>query len=115
MAAPPTSSFVWPSSGQFVEAIQNPKLAFRSQELRECQPATDRFGMPLVASGNFAYAFKLRNTNGKPTGVRCFRGLIQDRDKRYSFIDRHLDAHPNMWLTSFEFDVEGILVGGRRY
>jgi Metal binding domain of Ada len=106
----------WPSSRDFVEAVQNPRLAFRSSELQDCEPAIDKFGMPLVASGNFAYAFKLRDpANTRATGVRCFRGFIPDRDKRYSAIDRHLDAHANSYLTSFEFDAEGILVTGRRY
>src|SRR4029077_6055767 len=35
--------------------------------------------------------------------------------KRYSLIDRHLDGHPSPFLASFEFDPDGILVGGRRY
>jgi hypothetical protein len=112
----PSTSIIWPSSRDFVEAIQNPKSAFRNPELRECQPALDRFGMPLVASGNFAYAFKLRDTvTGKATGVRCFRGFIPDRDKRYSLIDVHLNAHPNNALTSFDFEAEGITIGGRKY
>lgn len=111
-----TTTLIWPSSHDFVEAIQNPRFAFRDAELRDCEPAIDRFGMPLVAAGNFAYAFKLRDsTNQKATGVRCFRGFIPDRDKRYSLIDSHLNAHPNPHLTSFEFDPDGILVGGRRY
>jgi len=35
--------------------------------------------------------------------------------RQYSLIDTHLNAHPNLHLTSFEFDPDGILVGGRRY
>lgn len=107
---------VWPSSREFVEAVQNPRTAFVNPELRDCQPALDRFGIPLVASGNFAYAFKLRdNGSGEATGVRCFRGFIPDRDKRYSLIDRHLDAHPNTSLASFDFEPEGIVVAGHKY
>jgi len=111
-----TTTLTWPSSHDFVEAIQNPRLAFRDTELRDCEPAIDRFGMPVVAAGNFAYAFKLRDsTNKRATGVRCFRGFIPDRDRRYSLIDAHLNAHPNPHLTDFEFDPDGILVGGQRY
>jgi hypothetical protein len=114
--SPTSQSPAWPSSHDFVEAIQNPRFAFRDADLRECEPATDRFGLPIVASGNFAYAFKLRDlTNGRATGVRCFRGFISDRDRRYSLIDKYLDTNPNSNLTNFEFDPEGILVAGRRY
>jgi hypothetical protein len=91
-------------------------MAFNNPELRDSQPALDRFGMPLVASGNFAYAFKLRDTNSqKATGVRCFRGFIPDRDKRYSLIDLHLNAHPTPPLSDFDFEPEGITVAGRKY
>jgi hypothetical protein len=106
----------WPSSHDFVEAIQNPRLAFRNPELQRCQPALDRFGLPLVASGNFAYAFKLREAaNQRAVGVRCFRALIPDRDRRYELIDRHLRSTPAPALASFVFEPEGILVGGRRF
>jgi hypothetical protein len=84
--------------------------------LRSCEPALDRFGIPLVASGNFAYAFKLRDkAAGKVTGVRCFRGLIADRAQRYALISRHLASHANASLARFEFDPEGILIGGARF
>jgi hypothetical protein len=110
------ASLAWPSSRDFVEAVQNPRLAFRNPELQRCQPALDRFGLPLVASGNFAYAFKLREAaDQRAVAVRCFRGLVPDRDKRYELIDRHLRAHRESVLASFVFDAEGILVSGRRY
>ncbi len=110
-AAPP-----WPSSHEFVEAIQNPQLAFTNPDLQRCQPALDRFGIPLVASGNFAYAFKLREAaDQRAVAIRCFRGLIADRDQRYELIDRHLRAHREPALASFVFDADGIMVGGRRF
>src|SRR5579872_4400142 len=109
-------TMVWPSSHDFVEAIQNPHLSFRNPELRGLDPSLDRLGMPLVASGNFAYAFKLRNPSSGPAiGIRCFRGYIPDRDNRYAVISRHLTAHRVPCLTDFRFDQEGILVAGRRY
>jgi hypothetical protein len=112
----PGLSVTWPSSRDFSEAIQNPRTAFSNPELRDYQPALDRFGMPLVASGNFAYAFKLRDlTSKKSTGVRCFRGFLPDRDKRYSLIDLHLNAHPTPALSDFDFEPEGISVAGRKY
>jgi hypothetical protein len=84
--------------------------------LQRCQPAQDRFGLPLVASGNFAYAFKLRDPSSqRAVAVRCFRAMIPDRDQRYELIDRHLRTHRESSLASFVFDPEGILVGGRRF
>jgi hypothetical protein len=96
----------------------NPKPAHRISEPRiaRCEPALDRLGLPVVMSGNFASVFKLLDSGtGRATGVRCFRGYIPDRDKRYTCIDDHLDKNQNQHLTSFEFDLEGIMVGGRWY
>lgn len=116
MATVRTPTPPWPSSHEFVEAMQNPRLAFRNPELQRCLPAQDRFGLPLVASGNFAYAFKLRDpATQRAVAVRCFRAMIPDRDQRYELMDRHLRSHREASLASFVFDHEGILVGGRRY
>jgi hypothetical protein len=116
MSGPRQAGVAWPSSHEFVEAMQNPRLAFRSPELQRSQPALDRFGIPLVASGNFAYAFKLREGAGqRAVAIRCFRGLIADRDKRYELIDQHLRNHREAALASFVFDAQGVLVRGQRF
>jgi len=110
MAAAP-----WPASRDFVEAIQNPALAFVDPELKALTPAIDRLGMPLVASGQFAYVFKLNSANGGAQAVRCFRGFLGDREQRYQAIDDHLNKVSIPSLAGFEYDPQGILVVGRRY
>lgn len=111
MAATP-----WPTSRDFVEAIQNPAISFADLELKATAPATDRFGMPLVTSGQFAYVFKLKDTNGAGAqAVRCFRGFLGDREQRYQAIDDHLDKVSIPALASFEYDPQGITVLGRKY
>ena len=78
----------WPASRDFVEAIQNPKICFSNAELRSLGPALDKWGMPVVTSGQFAYVFKLNNPNGgRAQAIRCFRGLVGDREKRYEKIN----------------------------
>jgi hypothetical protein len=84
--------------------------------LRKTLPAVDRLGMPLVTSGQFAYVYKLKSTNG--TGdfaVRCFRGYLGDRDQRYRAIQDHLRNAPVSYLSEFTYAPEGILVGGQRF
>jgi len=82
----------WPTSGEFVEAIQNPAISFVDPELKATAPATDRLGLPLVTSGQFAYVFKLNGADGAGAqAVRCFRGFLGDREQRYQAIDHHLD------------------------
>ncbi|PYS90868.1 MAG: hypothetical protein DMF64_13765 [Acidobacteria bacterium] len=104
----------WPSARLFTEAVQCPAVAFAHFELRDTIPAVDRLGMPLVTSGQFAYVYKLRSGRGV-YAVRCFRGHLGDRERRYELIDAHLRTHPVPDFARFAYDVHGILVSGRRY
>jgi len=106
----------WPSARYFTEAVQCPSICFAHPHLRKTLPAVDRLGMPLVTSGQFAYVYKLKSSNG--TGdfaVRCFRGYLGDRDQRYRAIQEHLRNSPVSYLSEFTYAPEGILVGGQRF
>lgn len=105
----------WPSSREYVEAVQNPALSFQDPDLKTSTAAIDRLGMPFVTSGQFAYVFKMNNGNGKAQAVRCFRGGVRDREDRYQRISDHLNKAPAPYFASFEYDPQGIMVGGRRY
>jgi hypothetical protein len=106
----------WPSARSFNEAVQCPGVCFSDPSLRLTQPAVDRLGMPLVTSGQFAYVYKLRSTNGDGEfAVRCFRGYLGDRDQRYRSIEKHLRRFPLAVLSGFTYDPEGILVNGNRF
>jgi serine/threonine protein kinase len=72
--------------------------------------------MPLVTSGQFAYVYKLKSTNGDGDfAVRCFRGYLGDRDQRYRAIQEHLWGSPVSHLSEFSYASEGIMVGGNRF
>lgn len=106
----------WPSARYFTEAIQCPAVCFAHPLLRNTLPAVDRLGMPLVTSGQFAYVYKLKSTNGSGDfAVRCFRGYLGDRDQRYRAIQEHLHTAPISYLSEFTYATEGILVGGNRF
>jgi hypothetical protein len=106
----------WASARAYAEAIQAPAVCFRDPQLRQTEPAFDRLGMPLVTSGQFAYVFKLKQSNGAPPfAVRCFRGDAPDREERYRHIAAHLAAHHVPAIGAFKFDPDGILVGGQTF
>ena len=105
----------WPSATDYVEAIQHPRTCFKDAELQLGTPALDRLGMPFVSSGQFAYVFKLKNALGQASAIRCFRGIVRDREQRYQAIDAHLDSVSVNSLASFEYDSTGILVGPNRF
>src|SRR3954453_326650 len=107
----------WPSARHFAEALQCPPICFSNALFRDTLPAVDRLGMPLVTSGQFAYVYKLRagESNSRVYAVRCFRGYLGDREKRYAAIDAHLRSHRIAALAEFTYEPEGILVGGKRF
>ncbi|MDX6695780.1 MAG: hypothetical protein QOF02_3383 [Blastocatellia bacterium] len=105
----------WPSARQFAEAIQCPALCFINPRLRDTLPAVDRLGMPLVTSGQFAYVYKLKPAGGGAFAVRCFRGHLGDRERRYQLIDEHLRRERIPALAGFGYEPQGILVNGRRF
>jgi hypothetical protein len=107
------SSAQWPTSREYVEAIQSPRLCFDDAQLKLGQPALDRFGLPTVTSGQFAYVFKINHPTGDGAdAVRCFRSWSHDRELRYRYINLHLDTVANPYLASFEYDPKGIRVRG---
>jgi serine/threonine protein kinase len=72
--------------------------------------------MPLVTSGQFAYVYKLKSrVEQRAFAVRCFRGYLRDRDQRYRAILEHLRSKPKSYLSAFNYEPEGILVGGSRF
>ena len=105
----------WPSARHFAEAIQCPGLCFSNPRLRDTLPAVDRLGMPLVTSGQFAYVYKLKPPGGGAYAVRCFRGHLGDRERRYQLIDEHLRRRHIPALAGFAYEPQGILTGGRRF
>ena len=108
-------SIRWPSARDFMEAVQSPSSCFFRDDLRESQPAVDRLGMPLVATGQFAYVFKLRQPGGRVTAVRCFRSFLADRHERYQRISSRVAVRPVPCLANFHYDPDGILVNSRTY
>jgi hypothetical protein len=112
----PSQQTMWPLSGDYVEAIQNPRNCFVDVDLLDLVPAVDRLGMPTVSSGQFAYVFKLnRISSNESLAARCFRGFAAERDKRYNAIDDHLDHHKLGALASFDYESSGIRVNGSIY
>src|SRR5215472_15848463 len=106
----------WPSARHFTEAIQCPSVCFSDPWLKNTLPAIDRLGMPLVTSGQFAYVYKFKSRNGAgDLAVRCFRGYLGDRDRRYQAIQEQTREHQLPYLTAFNYAPEGILVSGRRF
>lgn len=102
----------WPQAQEYHEAIQNPVTAFLDAELKNGTVRTDRLGLPVVISGNFASVYQITTTGGV-WAVRCFVREVPDSHRRYEQISRTLKTLQLPYTAPFEYLPRGIRVGGR--
>jgi serine/threonine protein kinase len=100
-----------PTFGEIGSAVQNPKISFRDSVLQECRPELTPMGLPRPRSGGFAVTYKFEETSGKSWAVRCFHRRVDDLEQRYKDIDRQLRVSRPPFLSSFEYQNEGIRIG----
>jgi hypothetical protein len=104
----------YPTPSDYVEALQFPDLVFGDPELAAGEVAANALGLPRVITGAYAAVFRIE-TEGNSYAVRCFLTDSSDRRKRYRAVDEHLRKNPLDAITPFEFQDEGVLVGGERF
>jgi len=102
----------WPVAADYEESIQNPHINFADPELKEGQPELDdRFGSPVVSSGNFASVY-LMNCVNRRIAVRCFLREVPDQQQRYAAISDDLFSCELPYTVQFEYVPKGIRVKG---
>lgn len=104
----------WPQLDDFRWAIQEPAMCFSDPELQAGEVVCDMFGMPKMASGNFACAYEIQCAN-KMWAVRTFNHEVTDQHLRYQMVSQHLGSVGVPYMVRFSFHPEGILVGGSWY
>ena len=102
----------WPAPSDYQAAVQNPGSNFFDPDLRACQVAKTRLGLPRVASGTFASVYELHRTQAR-FAVRCFTREVTDQDKRYNLISQHLAGIVSPYLVDFQYLKQGIRVQGQ--
>ncbi|MEU8404526.1 hypothetical protein AB0C28_55985 [Nonomuraea sp. NPDC048892] len=105
----------FPSGGQYVDALQNPRLCFRDPELQTARLQTDALGRPKAISGNFASVFSVTTAAGTRYAIKCFTRNIPDQEKRYRAVSDHLRTLPHRWKIGFDYQPAGIMVAGQSY
>ena len=102
----------WPAPSDYQAAVQNPGSNFLDPDLRACQVAKTKLGLPRVASGTFASVYELHRAQAR-FAVRCFTREVTDQDKRYSLISQHLAELASPYLVDFQYLKQGIRVQGQ--
>ncbi|MGH6653978.1 MAG: hypothetical protein ACRDVE_02100, partial [Actinocrinis sp.] len=92
-----TTTTTFPTSGDYVDALQDTKRCFTDPELVGCTIRADRFGLPRPISGNFAGVFTADTAGGRRLAIKCFTRDIPDQQARYREIDAALHGVPARW------------------
>ena len=106
---------IYPTGGQYREAIQNPAACFKDPDLANGKPKSDPLGLPKPISGNFASVFTIDGADGKRWAVKCFTRYPTDQHTRYKEISQTLSAINRPWRVPFDYITEGILCLGKWY
>lgn len=105
----------WPNATTYFEAIQNPGNCFADPELRQGEPTTNKMGLPILYSGNFAAVFQMRCPGNARWAVKCFTREVPGLQQRYHAISAALQKARLPFMVDFHYLPEGIRVGGQWY
>lgn len=105
-----------PTNTDYIQAVQQPKVAFLRSDLQGRSAARNRLNMPISWSGNFAIVFKLEGTP-KPLALRCFTQPVSQTQERYraysNFLRGNVPATLRKSLLSLEFMDAGMRIGSQ--
>ena len=104
----------YPTPSAYQDALQFPATAFADPTLAAGQPATNALGLPQPITGAFAAVFPVDTTEGR-VAVRCFLTDVPDQRRRYRAIAEHLAAAGLPYTVGFDYERDGIRVGGTTY
>jgi predicted Ser/Thr protein kinase len=89
--------------------LQNPRIAFRSAELKQIAIAKDRLNQPRAWSGAFATVYQGNYPNGRGSlAIRVFTSAAPERRERYQAIAEYLRGRRVAPLVGFEYADDGI-------
>ena len=107
------SGRAWPTSLDYLAAIQNPRSAFRPAELRSARFSVGPAG-PKSLEGQRAIVF-FGSTSEGPVAVRCLKRPLDGGVERYTALRAYLADHPMMAITQADWREDGIEVGGHTW
>lgn len=106
-----------PTADSYQKAILNPNLCFSDTELKGGKTHTNKQGLALPWSGQFASVFRVQ-TNVGIRAIKCFTSQISDHQDRYARLHLHIDKIGNKnlpMLAAFEYQPNGMRVNGAWY
>ncbi len=111
-AADTSKRIFWPTLQDFNEVIQNPRVCFADEELRNGQTEQTRLGLPKVATGAFASVYRMR-CGQRDWAVRCFNAPTKDHQDRYTKTSRFICADNLTYTVPLQYLEKGIRAAGQ--
>src|ERR1043166_8355041 len=105
----------WPQSHDFQDAVLNPEVSFRDEELRACQVVKDPRGLPIPASGQFGIVYQMVHPSGRRWAIKCFTSDVPGRNERYKKICKRLQNTDLPFMVGFDYMEEGVFIAGAWY
>ena len=85
----------WPTGTDYSQAVQSPQHSFTATELTSTEPVISALGVPMVATGQNAVVFLLRDMMQRSFALRCFTTPSSDGAQRYQALSAHLATVPS--------------------
>jgi len=92
--------------------VQNPQVAFRAPELKQCTVEMNHLGQPKARSGNFATVYRGFRADGKDFAIRVFNRRQDERLEHYRTVSEYLDERSVSSIVHFDYDERGIRSAG---
>jgi hypothetical protein len=108
-----SSTLIYPTGGEYREALYNTKLCFNDIALIGGAVAVDQLGMPRPISGAFASVFTIEGVDGRRWAVKCFTRYVDQQEIRYRRISETLRNIRDPWRVEFEYLPNGVLALGK--
>ena len=108
---PPT--LIYPTGGEYREALYNTRLCFKDPALIGGTVAMDQLGMPRPISGASASVFTIEGVDGRQWAVKCFTRFVDHQETRYQRISEVLRTVKQPWRVEFEYLPNGVLSLGK--
>ncbi len=103
----------WPQATDYNAAVQNPRLCFGDDDLRDGQVVGDLLGLPRPHSGNFADVYQIQGADKQSWAVKCFTRPVTGLRPRYQAITEHLRQTQRAFMVEFRYLDEGICIRGQ--
>jgi hypothetical protein len=107
------STLIYPTGGEYREALYNTRLCFKDPALVGGTVAMDKLGMPKPISGASASVFTIEGVNGRQWAVKCFTRFVDHQETRYQRISEVLRTVNKPWRVEFEYLPNGVLALGK--